>query len=388
MATLAVRRRGLRSRSEALSRVTTVISKQLFRSLTLPLILGAALAFPGFAGASVYVALGDSIAAGYANEPGDSYVDQLGEIYTTELGVDEVVNFAVSGATSDTLLSDQKLIQAVSKIDEPSDTAAVTIDIGGNDANYYCGGKFHVSGGECKFQDNFREILTGLKTALENDPGEERFIAMAYYNPANETEIEASADAVILGRNLKTGLCDAGLDLGLNDVIYQEAGKLGVQVADPYDEFKEHGRAWMADNLHPNATGHLGLVDAFQAPLSPGLCPSVDPGPGPGPDPDPGPVDPAPDTSAPGTKILKRPARAIRKRQVRFTFRSTETGSTFECSVNRSAFRDCRSPKVLRGLRPGRQVFRVRAVDAAGNRDRTPARYRFRVLKRPRPARL
>lgn len=351
----------------------------------LVLVTIGALAIPAVSNASVYVALGDSIAAGYANEPGDSYVDQLGEIYATELGVDEVVNFAVSGATSDTLLSDQKLIQAVSKIDEPSDTAAVTIDIGGNDANYYCGGKFHLPDDpECKFQANFRTILTGLKAALENDPGEERFIAMAYYNPALETEIEAAAEAVILGRNLKTGLCDSGLDLGLNDVIYQEAGKLGVQVADPYDEFEEHGRAWMADNLHPNAAGHLGLVDAFQSPLSPGLCPPVSPGP----DPEPVPVDPVPDTTAPGTKILKRPGRTVRKRQVRFTFRSTEAGSTFECSLNRSAFRSCRSPKVLRGLRPGRQLFRVRAVDAAGNRDRSPAKFRFRVSKGSRPARV
>lgn len=70
-----------------------------------------------------------------------------------------------------------------------------------------------------------------------------------------------------------------------------------------------------------------------------------------------------------------------------FRFRSSEPGSTFRCKLDKRRLRRCRSPLRLRHLEPGRHVLRVFAVDAAGNRDRSPAVARFKVKRywyRPR----
>ena len=57
-----------------------------------------------------------------------------------------------------------------------------------------------------------------------------------------------------------------------------------------------------------------------------------------------------------------------------FTFFSTERGSTFECALDGSGFTGCASPRSYANLPDGEHVFRVRATDAAGNTDGSPAR--------------
>lgn len=125
-------------------------------------------------------------------------------------------------------------------------------------------------------------------------------------------------------------------------------------------------------------------ADIYQASIS---------APPPDPDPDPEvPVEPeipkppddvVPDTAAPQSTITKRPRNRTRKRLSTFRFRSTEAGSTFECKLDRRRYVPCRSPRRVR-VRPGRHVFRVRAIDAAGNRDATPAVDRWIVLRKQR----
>lgn len=51
----------------------------------------------------------------------------------------------------------------------------------------------------------------------------------------------------------------------------------------------------------------------------------------------------------------------------------------FECSLDGAAFAGCSSPKEYAGLAEGAHVFRVRAADALGNRDATPAEYAWKV---------
>jgi hypothetical protein len=70
-----------------------------------------------------------------------------------------------------------------------------------------------------------------------------------------------------------------------------------------------------------------------------------------------------------------------RKGRDKFRFSSDEAGSTFECRVDSKPFRPCVSPKRVRAA-IGRHVFSVRATDAAGNTDATPATKRFRVVRR------
>lgn len=83
------------------------------------------------------------------------------------------------------------------------------------------------------------------------------------------------------------------------------------------------------------------------------------------------------DKTAPQTTILKK---KVKGRTAKFRFVSNEAGSTFECKLDKKKFKPCRSPKKYKRLKPGKHVFQVRAIDAAGNKDKTPATRRFRVL--------
>ncbi len=86
------------------------------------------------------------------------------------------------------------------------------------------------------------------------------------------------------------------------------------------------------------------------------------------------------DTTPPQTKLVKAPKAKSHKRTAKFKFTSSEAGSTFECKLDGKPFKSCRSPKKYKKLKPGKHVFKVRAVDKAGNKDRTPATRKFRVL--------
>ena len=90
---------------------------------------------------------------------------------------------------------------------------------------------------------------------------------------------------------------------------------------------------------------------------------------------------PSLDTSAPNTRLVGGPARRTRARSASFRFASTEAGATFRCKLDRKRWTKCRSPKRYRKLKPGRHVFRVRATDAAGNVDRTPATRKWRIRR-------
>jgi hypothetical protein len=96
---------------------------------------------------------------------------------------------------------------------------------------------------------------------------------------------------------------------------------------------------------------------------------------------------PKPDRIAPQTKLLRRPPAVIgvapRKRAtVVFRFGANES-SSFECKLDAKPYRRCRSP-LRTHLAIGRHTFRVFAIDAAGNRDKTPALVKVQVRARHR----
>jgi hypothetical protein len=88
--------------------------------------------------------------------------------------------------------------------------------------------------------------------------------------------------------------------------------------------------------------------------------------------------------SAPQTRLRGRRARRTSDRTPTFRFSSSLRGSSFQCRVDRRRFRRCRSPFTLGRLSLGRHVFWVWARSAAGVVDRSPATFRFRVLRRRR----
>jgi hypothetical protein len=89
----------------------------------------------------------------------------------------------------------------------------------------------------------------------------------------------------------------------------------------------------------------------------------------------------APDENPPQTRIKQRPDNRTDSARARFRFSSDEPDSTFQCSLNGSKFKRCRSPKVVTADR-GKNTFRVRAKDIAGNLDRTPAKDSWRMTGR------
>jgi hypothetical protein len=85
------------------------------------------------------------------------------------------------------------------------------------------------------------------------------------------------------------------------------------------------------------------------------------------------------DVTAPGTRITAAPSRRTKLRRAKFRFVSNEPGSVFQCRLDRGRWTSCRSPKLYSRLRKEVHVFRVRARDAAGNADPTPAVRSWRV---------
>lgn len=86
------------------------------------------------------------------------------------------------------------------------------------------------------------------------------------------------------------------------------------------------------------------------------------------------------DRTPPNTRITAGPPQTTTSRAARFTFTSTERGSEFQCKPDwQKLWSSCRSPKRYSPVRPGSHSFLVRAVDSAGNVDRTPAKYVWTV---------
>lgn len=95
---------------------------------------------------------------------------------------------------------------------------------------------------------------------------------------------------------------------------------------------------------------------------------------------------PSKDSTPPGTN-LRIHVQKSKLPVVVFTFSATEPGSTFRCKLDKGRFAKCHSPLRLRHLTPGRHTLRVYAVDAAGNRDRSPAIAHFTVSRSKRGSR-
>lgn len=86
-----------------------------------------------------------------------------------------------------------------------------------------------------------------------------------------------------------------------------------------------------------------------------------------------------PDVDPPQTTITSGPDGPTKKNKPKLGFSSSEAGSSFECRLAEAVFAACTSPQSLGKLSQGKYNFEVRATDAAGNTDSSPASRAFKV---------
>jgi hypothetical protein len=95
-------------------------------------------------------------------------------------------------------------------------------------------------------------------------------------------------------------------------------------------------------------------------------------------------LPPASDTTPPETTIDSGPQDPAGG-SAQFVFSSSESGSTFECSLDGEAFSSCTSPKDYTDLAEGEHTFEVKATDSANNADTTPASHTWTVVDATAP---
>ena len=91
------------------------------------------------------------------------------------------------------------------------------------------------------------------------------------------------------------------------------------------------------------------------------------------------------DCAPPDTTITKGPGDKTKKKQATFEFTGTDSRAvaSFACSLDGGAFAACTSPFSIK-VKRGRHVFSVRAVDAAGNVDGSPATDDWKLKRKKR----
>ena len=89
------------------------------------------------------------------------------------------------------------------------------------------------------------------------------------------------------------------------------------------------------------------------------------------------------DLLPPDTTITSGPSGTVASSKAAFEFTATKPGSHFACSLDGASFGGCTSPKAYEGLSKGTHTFRVRAIDAQGNEDPSPAERSFEVILPP-----
>ena len=91
------------------------------------------------------------------------------------------------------------------------------------------------------------------------------------------------------------------------------------------------------------------------------------------------------DTIVPNSTITSAPSNPSSSTSASFSFSSTDSNSTFQCQMDNGGYQSCTSPKTYTNLSVGSHTFYVKATDAAGNTDPTPASYTWTITPAQMP---
>ena len=219
-------------------------------------------------GPSLYLALGDSLAANVGvGVPTEGYVSRFHGYLESAKGLSlGLRNLGVSGESSISIVKDQ-LPEALSEIasrrddGDPSTTVSfLTIDLGANDLLAHLGSndcQVPVPTQACRtradaalqsFEGSFDQIVKALADALEP---EAEFYIMTAYNPFSiglGGPAESFTDEIV-GQ--------------LNDIIRETATTHDAKIADPYGLMQGKATSWtnlLSGDIHPNADGYQTLA--------------------------------------------------------------------------------------------------------------------------------
>jgi Carboxypeptidase regulatory-like domain len=244
-------------------------------------------------------------------------------------------------------------------------------------------GTFHVEFYDCQGVRNY-----GTEW-FDDQPTRETATPVVVNGPNNTPGIDAELTTLYLGSISGTVTSDAGDPLGNICVgVYESAagyfigwaettssGSYAVEIPDGtyYIEFFDcYGNPtidgeWY-DDQPSRSTAHAVVVAAGEDVAGIDAALAVH----------------RPDPPAPETTITSGPPGITTSTTAGFTFASSVTGSSFECSLDGSNFSTCTSPAAYTGLSDGSHTFRVRAVGPDGEVDASPA-HRSWVVDRSAP---
>lgn len=230
--------------------------------LWLAVLLGGQIPTSSAKGAVVYIAAGDSIAAGIgASLPRTrGYPAQVRNLL--ELSGDHTVlleNVAVPGETASTFLTNGQLDAAIAAIETAATTGlpvvAISVTLGGNEMlRLRSVSILDREQGLEEFAADYRQALASLRLAAgPNVP----IIATTYYDPTGGDASVAQTDAWWL--------------LQFNDVIRQAAGESGALVADiePVFAGRINEYTYAPFDVHPTNAGHVAISRTVVQSLQP-----------------------------------------------------------------------------------------------------------------------
>jgi CSLREA domain-containing protein len=333
---------------------------------------GAVIAGNSIAGAEIGVhAWGDTEASGIGNLiEGNEIVDPVEEGILIENDFNELFGNEISGAGASGIM-----IQPFLSLG--ADENLVGGDVPGSENRIFGSGDDAISIRD--FEGTFTEVARNL--GAENGG---RFIRL---DPAGGESVGPNGgieppDVTAAGKTEASGSAEPLALVRVFRKASSESGELGAFLG---EATADAGGSWSVTYAAlPGST----LVTATQTNTEGGTSELADPVATPA-DPQPpsgggnsggnGGQGGTPDTIAPTVKITKGPKANSTSTTAKFKFKANEAGSTFQCRLDKGKFKNCRSPKTYKKLKPGKHVFKVRATDQAGNVG-AAAKRKFTVL--------